>query len=296
MVLGSSAQANRGVRARRAVDAGSTRDGRPRSATADQQPATRVPGAARFETAGRLSGNNRRPERLNPHRPTDQDRATRIERRDAVPSGSLPGVAEVRDAFAARDVMPYRVVGGGCCAAGVFVEDVVPLPVPVGVARDRLLGLLERGGLRDAAAGAFADGQTVLLRAGFAGPTEQVAVRSLPPYRRGPGMVVLVRWVLTGPASGLFPPLDANAVVDDARHSRGDEPSPDRDAGRRRSRRHRGDRSAGGGRAIADEGARSRAQRRMGARRTPGVAAGGSVTVGWGVAPRRTFGSTVGGT
>ncbi len=93
----------------------------------------------------------------------------------------------------------------------------MPLPVPVGVARDRLLDLLERGGLRDAAAGAFAAGQTVLLRAGFAGPTEQVAVRSLPPYRRGPSMVVLVRWVLTGPAAGLFPPLDANLELDPAR-------------------------------------------------------------------------------
>ncbi len=91
----------------------------------------------------------------------------------------------------------------------------VALPVPVAVARDRLLTLLWGGvGLRDSAAAGFRDGQAVLLRAGVAGVTQPVEVRSAPAYRRGTTTVVMVRWEATGPMAGLVPPLDANLEVD----------------------------------------------------------------------------------
>ena len=96
----------------------------------------------------------------------------------------------------------------------VFVEQVVPLPVPVAAARDRLPELCRGGGLQDAAAGAFRDGRTLLCRAGCTVLVDQVTVRSLSAYRRGPSLIVPVRWVATGPGRDLCPPLDADLELD----------------------------------------------------------------------------------
>jgi hypothetical protein len=85
---------------------------------------------------------------------------------------------------------------------------------PVAAARVRLPELCRGGGLQDAAAGAFRDGQTLLCRAGCTVLVDQVTVRSLSAYRRGPSLIVPVRWVATGPGRDLCPPLDADLELD----------------------------------------------------------------------------------
>lgn len=88
----------------------------------------------------------------------------------------------------------------------MFVTAAAQLAVPTGVAQDRLLTLLHAdGGLRDAASAAFRAGETVLLRAGFAGVSKQIAVHSVPAYLRGDTTVIPLRWVATGPADQLLP-------------------------------------------------------------------------------------------
>jgi len=97
----------------------------------------------------------------------------------------------------------------------MFVTAVAQLAVPMAVAQDRLLTLLHAdGGLRDAASAAFRAGETVLLRARFAGVSKQVAVYSVPAYLRGDTTVIPLRWVATGPAGELFPAMDANLELD----------------------------------------------------------------------------------
>jgi hypothetical protein len=97
----------------------------------------------------------------------------------------------------------------------MFVTVVTDLAVPAAVAQHRLLTVLhtERG-LRDAAAAAYETGQAVLLRAGFAGISKQVAVHIVPAYLRGATTVIPLRWVATGPAGDLFPAMDANLELD----------------------------------------------------------------------------------
>ena len=89
------------------------------------------------------------------------------------------------------------------------------LAVPTAVAQDRLLTVLHAdGGLQHAASAAFRAGEAVLLRAGFAGVSKQVAVHSVPAYLRGDTTVIPLRWVATGPAGELFPAMDANLELD----------------------------------------------------------------------------------
>jgi hypothetical protein len=98
----------------------------------------------------------------------------------------------------------------------VFVEEVMPIAVPVGVARERLLAFLQVDGLQAVSSDAFSEGLALLLRAGFAGLSKQVAVQHMPAYLRGDTIVIPIRWVATGPVGGLFPPLDANLELDPA--------------------------------------------------------------------------------
>jgi len=87
--------------------------------------------------------------------------------------------------------------------------------VPTGLAQDRLLTLSHSdGGLRDAASAAFRAGETLLLRAWFAGVSKQIAVHSVPAYLRADTTVVPLRWVATGPADRLLPAMDANLEPD----------------------------------------------------------------------------------
>ncbi|HEY5150219.1 MAG TPA: hypothetical protein VIJ23_10430 [Mycobacterium sp.] len=97
----------------------------------------------------------------------------------------------------------------------MFVNAVTHLAVPTAVAQDRLLTVLHAdGGLQDAAVAAFRTGETVLLRAGFAGVGKQVAVHCVPGYLRGETTVIPLQWVATGPAGELFPAMDANLELD----------------------------------------------------------------------------------
>jgi hypothetical protein len=98
----------------------------------------------------------------------------------------------------------------------MFVDEGILLEVPVAVALERLTAQLQIGGLQAAGSAAFNEGQAVLLRAGFAGLTKQVAVQNLPGYFRGDTAVIPIRWTATGPAGDLFPALDANLELDPA--------------------------------------------------------------------------------
>jgi hypothetical protein len=98
----------------------------------------------------------------------------------------------------------------------MFVDEGILIEVPVAVALERLTAQLQIGGLQAAGSAAFNEGQAVLLRAGFAGLTKQVAVQNLPGYFRGDTAVIPIRWTATGPAGDLFPALDANLELDPA--------------------------------------------------------------------------------
>ena len=98
----------------------------------------------------------------------------------------------------------------------MFVDEGMLLGVPVAVALQRLMAYLQIDGLQSAGSAAFNEGQAVLLRAGFAGLTKQVAVQNLPAYFRGDTTVIPIRWIATGPAGDLFPALDANLELDPA--------------------------------------------------------------------------------
>ena len=76
----------------------------------------------------------------------------------------------------------------------MFVTAAARLAVPTAVAQHRLLTVLHAdGGLQDAAAAAHRAGETVLLRAGFAGFSKQVALHSVPAYLRDETTVIPLR-------------------------------------------------------------------------------------------------------
>jgi hypothetical protein len=75
----------------------------------------------------------------------------------------------------------------------MFVDEARLLGIPVDVALERLRVYLQIDGLQTAGSAAFDRGQAVLLRAGFAGLTKQVAVQSLPSYFRGDTTVIPIR-------------------------------------------------------------------------------------------------------
>ena len=106
-----------------------------------------------------------------------------------------------------------EVLGVG---VSMFVDEDTRIAVPVAVALERLLAYLQGDGLQTASLDAFSMGQALLVRAGFAGLSKQVAVQNLPAYSRGDTIVIPIRWVATGPVADLFPPLDANLELDPA--------------------------------------------------------------------------------
>lgn len=92
----------------------------------------------------------------------------------------------------------------------MFVSDSLEVDIPLAAAEHRILAFLRIGDLDRLAATAYGEGVTVLARAGFGGMAKQVAVHSLPAYRRGPVVVVPLRWTATGRMAAAFPVLDAN--------------------------------------------------------------------------------------
>lgn len=99
----------------------------------------------------------------------------------------------------------------------VFLEEQLTVHVPVGIAAARISAWLDgasesadQSGHASLGTDAYAAGTAVLRRAGFAGITKEVAVRTLPPYDRGATVVIVMRMVATGAAGYLFPVLDAD--------------------------------------------------------------------------------------
>lgn len=96
----------------------------------------------------------------------------------------------------------------------VMLRDEVEVPAPALVVTQRLLEYLRIGGLQTASAAAVDEGETIVLRAGVARLTKQVAVQTMPPYHRGETLVVPLRWSATGPLGDAFPALDANLELE----------------------------------------------------------------------------------
>ena len=92
-----------------------------------------------------------------------------------------------------------------------------PRPVlvdaPVHATRQQLIDHLGAPSLDVLAGAAIDDATPVRMRARVAWLSKQVEVRSMPPYDRGPTLVIPLRWVATGPLGQLFPALDANLEV-----------------------------------------------------------------------------------
>lgn len=81
---------------------------------------------------------------------------------------------------------------------------------PLSEVAGRIVRQLTRRGLDSAATTSIADTQPVLIRAGVAGVTKQVAVQSLPPAYHEDRVVIPIRWIATGVGGDLFPTLEAN--------------------------------------------------------------------------------------
>jgi len=60
------------------------------------------------------------------------------------------------------------------------------------------------------ASSAATDAESVLMRAGVAGLSKQIAVQALEPSHRPGRVVIPMRWVATGRGGDLFPALDGN--------------------------------------------------------------------------------------
>jgi hypothetical protein len=97
----------------------------------------------------------------------------------------------------------------------VIVHEELLLAVPTALVQRRLTDYLRGDGLQAASAAAFGDGEQILLRVGFAGLNKQVAVQTLPAYRRERTVVVPLRWIATGATGDAFPTLDANLELDE---------------------------------------------------------------------------------
>lgn len=140
------------------------------------------------------------------------------------PDGAPPDPARQ-----SRDLWPCRGLGAVPRNGVVFLEEQLTIQVPVGVAAGRISAWLDGAfdgasdgpsdGATDGADGtapaglgadAYAAGNAVLRRAGFAGITKEVAIQTLPPYQRGETTVIVTRMVATGAAGYLFPVLDAD--------------------------------------------------------------------------------------
>ena len=133
----------------------------------------------------------------------------------------VPDGAPSDRARQSRDQWPCRGLGAVPRNGVVFLEEQLTVQVPVGVAAGRISAWLDgaSGGPSDGAddtgqdglgADAYAAGNAVLRRAGFAGITKEVTIQTLPPYQRGETTVIVTRMVATGAAGYLFPVLDAD--------------------------------------------------------------------------------------
>jgi hypothetical protein len=95
----------------------------------------------------------------------------------------------------------------------VFVEAELPIALTFEVAKRALDRALADGGLVAESRRAVEDGLVFVMPVGprgARGPSTQVMVKLLPSRYVGEGLVVPLRWEVTGPAGALFPALDAN--------------------------------------------------------------------------------------
>jgi len=92
----------------------------------------------------------------------------------------------------------------------VIVEARVVAHATMQAAATRLRRLLVDQQLGGLAASATSEGEAVVMRAGVAGISKQIAVQALEPTYRPDRVVIPMRWVATGVAGELFPALDGN--------------------------------------------------------------------------------------
>lgn len=95
----------------------------------------------------------------------------------------------------------------------MFFSEEALVDSPVERTVGRLSSWLAAADGQAAAAEALAAGGRVLARAGFAGLSKAVEVRTLAPGIRDGVTVIPIRWSATGPLGDLFPSLDANLEI-----------------------------------------------------------------------------------
>jgi hypothetical protein len=99
----------------------------------------------------------------------------------------------------------------------MFVSEDATVALPFSQASPRLVNLVSGGGLAEASRAAYDDGVTALIRVGPWGsaplPAKLVRVRFLEPRHTSGSVRIALRWEATGPASGLFPVLDADLTL-----------------------------------------------------------------------------------
>jgi hypothetical protein len=92
----------------------------------------------------------------------------------------------------------------------VIVEARAVAETPLAAAAAQLHRLLAEQELGRLASSASGEGDAVLMRAGVAGISKQVAVQTLEPSVRPGRVLVPMRWIATGRSGDLFPALDGN--------------------------------------------------------------------------------------
>jgi hypothetical protein len=99
----------------------------------------------------------------------------------------------------------------------MFAADEVSIPARFDVAAAQLCDLINRGGLRSACEGAYAEGLAAELPASPSGRGQEfsqlVRVLFLEPACRGGTMTVALRWEATSMSGEVFPILDANLIL-----------------------------------------------------------------------------------
>jgi len=96
----------------------------------------------------------------------------------------------------------------------MFISEELSVTAPFGAARERLQFGLISGFVEHSSSDSYEQGTLLLTRLGpFRDQprlAKQVRIKTLAPYPRGDTLVIPVRWMPTGPGSGLFPEFDGN--------------------------------------------------------------------------------------
>lgn len=92
----------------------------------------------------------------------------------------------------------------------MILEDVLVVDAPLSAVLSRITGALEADSLNAALTAEVAESHETLIRAGIAGVTKAVHLRTLPPRVIDGVVVIAIRWDSVGAAGSVFPSLDGD--------------------------------------------------------------------------------------